>query len=41
MARKQGDVSRKRRLYGTPAQVRWYARHRSARFARRFGFAAR
>jgi hypothetical protein len=34
--RKEGDVSRKRRLSGGDARVRWYARHRAARFARRF-----
>ena len=34
--RKDGDVSRKRRLSGGNARVRWYARHRADRFARRF-----
>jgi hypothetical protein len=33
--RKQGDVSRKRRLVGPAARVAWYARHRQARFTRR------
>jgi hypothetical protein len=37
--RKTGDVSRKRRLFGSEAQVRWYARHRAVRFARRFSVA--
>jgi len=35
---KQGDCSRKRRLYGAPAKLQWYARQRAFRFARRFGF---
>ena len=35
--RKIGDVSRKRRLYGCPAQVAYYARYRAERFAKRFG----
>lgn len=34
--RKIGDVSRKRRLCGGEARMRWYARHRALRFARRF-----
>lgn len=34
--RKVGDVSRKRRLSGGEARVRWYARHRAERFARRY-----
>jgi hypothetical protein len=34
--RKVGDVSRKRRLFGGDARVRWYARRRAERFARRF-----
>jgi hypothetical protein len=37
--RKTGDVSRKRRLVGSAAQVRWYARYRALRFARRFSVA--
>jgi hypothetical protein len=36
--RKQGDVSRRRRLIGPVAKLRWYARYRALRFARRFGF---
>jgi hypothetical protein len=36
--RKQGDVSRRRRLIGPPAKLLWYARYRTLRFARRFGF---
>ena len=36
--RKQGDVSRRRRLHGNPNRVKWYAKYRSLRFARRFGF---
>jgi hypothetical protein len=35
--RKQGDISRRRRLIGPPAKLRWYARYRAQRFARRFG----
>jgi hypothetical protein len=35
--RKTGDCSRKRRLYGSPAQIRWNAPKRAERFARRFG----
>jgi hypothetical protein len=35
---KQGDVSRRRRLMGPPAKLRWYARYRALRFARRMGF---
>jgi len=34
--KKQGDVSRKRRLTGSDAKQQWYARHRAERFARRF-----
>jgi hypothetical protein len=34
--RKQGDVSRRRRLSGPEAKQRWYARYRAARFARRY-----
>lgn len=34
--KKQGDVSRRRRLVGGEARVRWYARHRAERFARRW-----
>jgi len=37
--RKVGDVSRKRRVFGCAARVRWYARHRALRFARRFSVA--
>jgi hypothetical protein len=37
--RKTGDVSRKRRLLGSEAQVRWYAKYRAQRFARRFSVA--
>jgi hypothetical protein len=37
--RKIGDVSRKRRLFGSEAQVRWYARCRATRFARRYSLA--
>ena len=33
--KKIGDVSRKRRLFGTQAQMQWYAWYRSLRFARR------
>jgi len=36
-SRKTGDCSRKRRLYGSPARIRWYAARRAERFARRFG----
>jgi hypothetical protein len=36
---RKGDVSRRRRLIGPPAKLRWYAHYRSLRFARRFGFA--
>ena len=35
MCRKQGDVSRRRRLAGPPAKLAWYARYRNIRFARR------
>lgn len=28
----------RRRRFADPARVRWYARHRQLRFARRFGF---
>ena len=38
--RKVGDVSRRRRLYGGEARLRWYARHRARRFARRYAAAA-
>jgi len=38
--RKIGDVSRRRRLYRGEARRVWYARHRAARFARRFLLAA-
>ncbi len=31
--RKQGDVSRRRRLVGSPAKVAWYAACRARRFA--------
>jgi hypothetical protein len=34
----KGDVSRRRRLIGPPAKLRWYARYRDLCFARRFGF---
>jgi hypothetical protein len=34
--RKVGDVSRRRRLVGSEARVRWYARQRARRFARRY-----
>jgi hypothetical protein len=34
--RKQGDVSRRRRLTGPAAKQRWYARRRAERFARRY-----
>jgi hypothetical protein len=34
--KKIGDVSRRRRLQGGEARVRWYARHRAERFARRY-----
>ncbi len=34
-----GDVSRRRRTAG-PARQRWYALHRSVRFARRMGWLA-
>ena len=37
--RKQGDVSRKRRLFGTAARVLWYAKWRALRFARRYSVA--
>jgi hypothetical protein len=33
--KKQGDVSRKRRLVGSEAKCRWYARRRAERFAKR------
>jgi len=36
-ARKAGDVSRKRRLYGSEGLRAWYAYYRKVRFARRFG----
>lgn len=32
------DGKRRRRHFGTSAKRAWYARHRAARFARRFGF---
>jgi hypothetical protein len=35
---RKGDVSRRRRLIGPVAKLRWYAQHRSLRFARRFRF---
>jgi hypothetical protein len=35
------DGSRKRRWSLDTAKRRWYAQHRSRRFARRFGFADR
>jgi hypothetical protein len=31
--RKQGDVSRRRRLVGPDAKIAWYARSRARRFA--------
>jgi hypothetical protein len=31
---KQGDVKRKRRLIGSQAKIRWYARYRTMRFAK-------
>jgi hypothetical protein len=34
--RRQGDASRRRRFIGPPAKLRWYALHRSRRWARRF-----
>ena len=34
--RKQGDVSRRRRLTGPEAKCRWYAKYRALRFARRY-----
>lgn len=34
--KKQGDVSRKRRLVGCEAKCRWYALRRAERFARRY-----
>jgi hypothetical protein len=34
--RKVGDVSRRRRVFGGEARMRWYARHRAMRFARRY-----
>ena len=34
--RKVGDVSRRRRLFGSPPRVKWYAVWRAVRFARRF-----
>jgi hypothetical protein len=34
--KKQGDVSRKRRLAGSEAKCRWYARRRAERFAKRY-----
>jgi hypothetical protein len=33
--KKQGDVSRKRRLLGSEAKCRWYAMHRAERFTKR------
>ena len=36
-SRKTGDCSRNRRLYGSPARIRWYAASRAERLARRFG----
>jgi hypothetical protein len=36
---RKGDVSRRRRLIGPVAKLRWYAHYRALRFARRFGFA--
>lgn len=39
--KKIGDVSRKRRLFGSPAQVLWYARWRAVRFARRYAVGPR
>jgi hypothetical protein len=35
MSKRIGDVSRRRRL-ADPVRVRWYARHRASRWARRF-----
>jgi hypothetical protein len=35
---REGDVSRRRRLIGPVARLRWYAHYRALRFARRFGF---
>jgi hypothetical protein len=35
---RKGDVSRRRRLIGPPAKLRWYARYCALRFARRLGF---
>lgn len=35
--RKQGDVSRNRRLRRGTARQQYYARYRAVRFARRFG----
>lgn len=35
--RKQGDVSRRRRL-SSPARIAWYAKYRQLRLARRLGF---
>lgn len=34
--KKQGDVSRKRRLVGCEVKCRWYARYRAERFAKRY-----
>jgi hypothetical protein len=34
--RKQGDVSRKRRLFCGEPRTRWYAKCRAARFAKRY-----
>jgi hypothetical protein len=34
--KKQGDVSRRRRLVGSEAKCRWYAKRRAERFARRY-----
>ncbi len=34
--KKQGDVSRKRRLVGCEAKCRWYAKWRAERFAKRY-----
>ena len=35
--RKQGDVTRKRRLSGLSGRQQWYAYYRSIRFNRRLG----
>jgi hypothetical protein len=34
--KKQGDVSRKRRLLGSEAKCCWYAKRRAERFAARY-----